>query len=275
MIPYAEVIGDPVDHSKSPLIHEYWLGQLGLVGDYRQRRIARDELGRYLLERRSDPDWRGCNVTIPHKQAVLACLDHIETDARRIGAVNIVVPRDGGLTGCNSDVNGIATALQGIDLEGSTVVMIGAGGAARAAAAYLGDCGVRRLTILVRNPAKAEGLRTLVPETQLEILPLTGTRPLDASPAVIINASPLGMSGGPPMPGELLDELIRHAPTALFFDMVYAPLETDFIAAGRRGGAAIADGLTMLIGQAACAFGLFFFEAAPEPDSRLRALLAP
>ena len=99
----------------------------------------------------------GGGATSPSRtsQAVLACLDHVETDARRIGAVNIVVPRDGGLTGCNSDVNGIATALQGIDLEGSTVVMIGAGGAARAAAAYLGDCGVRRLTILVRGSSKS------------------------------------------------------------------------------------------------------------------------
>lgn len=275
MTPFAEVVGDPVDHSKSPLIHEYWLRQLGLAGDYRQQRIARTELDRYLLERRSDPDWRGCNVTIPHKQAVLACLDHIDKNARRIGAVNIIVPRDGGLTGYNSDVNGIATALQGVDLKGSTVIMIGAGGAARAAAAYLGDCGVRRLTILVRDPLKAEGLRALVPGAQIEILPLTGTRVLEAAPAVVINASPLGMTGGPAMPGELLDELVRHARTALFFDMVYAPLDTGFIAAGRRGGATIADGLTMLIGQAARAFELFFFEAPPEPVAGLRALLAP
>ncbi len=191
-----------------------------------------------------------------------------------IGAVNIVIPRDGGLTGYNSDVNGVATALQGVDIQGSAVVMVGAGGAARAAAAYLGSCGVRRLTILVRDPAKAQGLQALVPETDLEILPLTGARSLDAEPAAVINASPLGMLGCPAMPAELLDALIRHAPTALFFDMVYAPRETDFIAAGRRGGATIADGLTMLIGQAASAFGLFFLEAPPEPYSGLRDLLA-
>ena len=192
-MPYAEVIGDPVDHSKSPLIHEYWLSQLKLAGDYRKSRVASDELGRYFLERRSDPDWRGCNVTIPHKQTVLACLDDVEKDARMIGAVNIVIPRDGGLTGYNSDVNGVATALQGVDIQGSAVVMVGAGGAARAAAAYLGSCGVRRLTILVRDPAKAQGLQALVPETDLEILPLTGARSLDAEPAAVINASPLGM----------------------------------------------------------------------------------
>lgn len=272
-MPYAEVIGDPVDHSKSPLIHEYWLAQLELAGDYRKSRVASDELRRYFLERRSDPDWRGCNVTIPHKQTVLACLDDVEKDAQRTGAVNIVVPRDGGLTGCNSDVKGVATALQGVDIRDSAMVMIGAGGAARAAAVYLGDCGVRRLTLLVRDPAKAQGLRALVPEADLEILPLRGARSLDPKPAAVINASPLGMLGGPAMPADLLDDLIRYAPTALFFDMVYTPLETDFIAAARRAGATIADGLTMLIGQAASAFGLFFLDEPPKPDSGLRDLL--
>ena len=270
--PYAEVIGDPVAHSKSPLIHRYWLEKLDLQGDYRRSRVEPGELGRFLAKRRSDPDWLGCNVTIPHKESILPFLDEIDDDARRIGAVNIVVPRDGRLIGFNSDVDGIGHALRALELADSSVLMVGAGGAARAAVAFLGPSGVRRFTIVVRDPGKAEGLRALAPEAELQILPLEGADLPDEVLDLVINASPLGMANGPTMPATLLDQFKRYAPSAMFFDMVYSPPETDFIAAGRSGGSAIADGLTMLISQAARAFRLFFSRPPPDAEDSLRDL---
>jgi shikimate dehydrogenase len=272
-MPYAEVIGDPISHSKSPLIHEYWLGRLGLEGSYRRCQVGSDGLAALLGQRRCDPDWRGCNVTIPHKEAVIDCIDQIDDDAGAIGAVNIVVPRNGKLVGSNSDVDGIATALGTVAIRDSSVLMIGAGGAARAAAVCLKAGGARRVTVLARDPKKADSLRTLLPQIDLEILPLTAPQPLGPAADLIINASPLGMTGCPDMPTQLLELLKQHAPHALFFDMVYSPLETQFIAVGRESGGRIVDGLAMLIGQAARAFSLFFGATAPEPDGELRDLL--
>ncbi len=272
-LPYAEVIGDPVEHSKSPLIHRYWLDRLGLEGEYVRSRVAAGEIGNFLKERRSDPDWRGCNVTIPHKERIAAQADLIDAEARAIGAVNCVVPRGGRLHGFNTDLDGIAAVLDAVDLGGRTAVMIGAGGASRAAAAYLARRRVETLILLVRDPARAAGLAPLMPATRVEVVPLADPRKLAATPALVVNASPLGMTGQPALPGAVLDLLSDVASGALFFDMVYEPLETGFLSAGRAGGAGIADGLTMLIGQAAHSFELFFGQAPPLADSALRDLL--
>ena len=111
MPPYAEVIGDPIAHSKSPQIHRHWLQQTGLDGDYRATRVSREGLAGYFAERRADPDWRGCNVTIPHKENVAPLIDDVASDAAAIGAVNCVIREGDRLVGYNSDVNGIAAAL--------------------------------------------------------------------------------------------------------------------------------------------------------------------
>ena len=272
--PYAEVIGDPVDHSKSPLIHQRWLKDRGITGDYLRTRVPPTELAAFLRGRQSDPLWRGCNVTIPHKETILGHLDQVDEDALRIGAVNCIVHSKRGLVGSNTDIDGVAAALANLDLRGSTAVMVGAGGAARAASAYLANCGLRQLVVLVRDPEKAESLRPLVPGTELLVAPLMIVHLPDPAPALVINASPLGMAGQPEMPPAMLENLSRCAPGALFFDMVYSPLETSFIKAGGARGARVADGLTMLVGQAARAFELFFGMPAPNPDAQLRSLLS-
>src|SRR3954452_6232006 len=143
MPPYAEVIGNPIAHSKSPAIHNFWLTRLGIEADYRATLVT--ELADYFEARRGDPDWRGCNVTAPHKQNVIPFLD----EASPIGAVNCIV-RDGDrLVGLNTDVDGIREAL-GLSPSSPTkaggganldkVVLIGAGGAARAVAVALPGC---------------------------------------------------------------------------------------------------------------------------------------
>src|SRR5436305_1809534 len=130
---YAEVIGNPIAHSKSPAIHAFWLKKLGLEGDYKA--ILVTDLSAYFAARRGDPDWRGCNVTAPHKEAVIPFLD----EASAIGAVNCIVREGERLIGLNSDVDGIAEALAGADR--TKVMLIGGGGAAKAARAALADAG--------------------------------------------------------------------------------------------------------------------------------------
>jgi shikimate dehydrogenase len=272
--PYAEVIGDPIGHSKSPMIHNFWLSKLGIDAEYRACHVRSEELADYFRQRRDDENWHGCNVTIPHKQAVGRLVDECDVKAGAIGAVNTVVRQASGcLLGTNTDVDGVADAVRSIDLASRVAVVIGAGGAARAAFAYLAgqDCaGVR---ILARSPDKARqaaadcGLAADV----LRFVPDTGA--FDGA-ALVINATQLGMKQQEPMPGFVLTELGGLAENALVFDMVYVPLHTALLGAAQIRGAREADGLLMLVGQAATAFARFFGQTAPrEYDAQLRALL--
>jgi shikimate dehydrogenase len=267
---YAEVVGDPIAQSKSPIIHKHWLSQLGIEGDYHRTRVAADDLAAFLHRRRSDPDWRGCNVTIPHKEAIIPLLDRLDPDAESIGAVNCVVPEGGALVGYNTDIDGVAAALHSTALTGGKAAVIGAGGGARAAIAFLRREGTGTIVLVVRNPARAEALRSLV---RGYIVPFDQTDVAFDGAVAIINASPLGMAGADPMPQSLLQAVNEHAPGATLFDMVTTPARTEFLSVGQSAGAHCIDGLTMLVGQAAQAFELFFGTAPPPPDAQLRDLL--
>jgi len=268
-VPYAEVIGDPIAQSKSPLIHRHWLERLNMTGDYRRTRVEAGGLSDFLRGRRSDPDWRGCNVTIPHKEAVLAHVDELDSSAAEIRAVNCIVPRAAGLIGYNTDVDGIAAALAGTILDGRKAAIIGGGGAARAAVTYLSARKVSEIVVLVRDPAKAQSLRSLVSNASMEIGAFGAGPMLLRGSSAIINASPLGMAGCPEMPGEVTSA-VADQPQAILFDMVYDPVDTAFLSAGNQH---TVDGLTMLVGQARKAFELFFGAPAPERDAGLRNLL--
>lgn len=270
---YAEVIGDPIAQSKSPIIHKYWLEQLGVAGDYRRTLVQAADLSAFLNQRRTDPEWLGCNVTIPHKEAAAALVDRLEPDARRIGAVNCVVPRDGALAGYNTDIDGIAAALGTADIHGGKAVVIGAGGAARAAVAYLAQGGVGELVILARNPNRAKALQTLFPEHPLYILPFYEAEAAFGGATAIINASPLGMRGADPMPQSIAAAVRSRPGGATVFDMVTTPARTELLAAAEAAGGCPIDGIVMLVGQAARAFELFYGTAAPSPDQKLRDLL--
>ena len=267
---YAEVIGDPIAQSKSPILHKHWLEELNLPGDYRQTHVPAGSLTSFLRQRHEDPDWLGCNVTIPHKEKAAALVDKIDTD---IGAVNCVLPQGRSLIGYNTDIDGVAEALRSADMKGGKAVIIGAGGGARAVLAHLLNCGVESLTILVRNPDRAVGLRPLLGHHQSTFLPFDRAAEAVVGAGLIVNASPLGMVGAMPMPRPMLDALAGHAAGAIFFDMVTTPETTEFLAVGKLQGARTVDGLTMLIAQAARAFALFFGVPAPKPDQKLRELL--
>jgi shikimate dehydrogenase len=269
-VPCAEVIGDPIAQSKSPAIHLFWLEKLGMEGDYRRAHVRAAELERYLDERRHDAGWRGCNVTIPHKQSILPMLDDVQDQG--IGAVNCVTREGDRLIGRNTDAAGVGEALGEID-AGSPVAMIGAGGAARAAIAALKGYGVPEVRIVARDGPAARGL--------LREFGVAGEAFAfaDAAEALsgcggAINASPLGMNGYPEMPDVVLEALSSLPGGSFALDMVYAPLRTAFLDRAEAAGMRPVDGLAMLIGQAAHAFRLFFGAEAPrEHDAELRALL--
>jgi shikimate dehydrogenase len=265
--PYAEVIGDPIAQSKSPVIHRFWLDALGTEGDYRRAHVTVDGLGDYLAERRADAAWRGCNVTLPHKIAVL---DHVEDrgDLRRtIGAANTIVRDGDALIGTNTDAGGFFAPIAGLDLAGRHAVVVGAGGAARAILFALARVGVGRVTVMNRSPLKAAGLLASF-GLKGDVVPLAA--PLPPTTALLVNASALGMAGHPPLD---LD-LSPLGAGAVVYDIVYAPLETPLLAAARARDLDTVDGLEMLVGQAALAFELFFGAEPPrDRDDELRALL--
>jgi shikimate dehydrogenase len=264
---YAEVIGHPVSHSKSPLIHRFWLEQLGIVADYRACDVPHDGLAAYFSTRADDPDWRGCNITIPHKIAALDFVSDPGDVRSSIGAINTVF-RDGkgALIGTNTDAAGFYAPIADMVLTGETAIVIGAGGAARAVLFALAQADVGEVVILARNALKAAGL--------LAQFGLKGrVQPLDARlprAALLVNASPLGMKGQ----DELTLELSMLPEDALVYDLVYAPIETGLLKAARARDLDTVDGLEMLVGQAAIAFELFFGQAPPsDGDDILRAKL--
>jgi len=272
-LPHAEVIGDPIVHSKSPVIHGFWLDALRIEAAYRKVHIAPDELADYFAARRRDSGWRGCNVTIPHKIETIALIDRLDASAVAVGAVNTVVAEDGGLVGYNTDVDGILAALPDHRLGAqSAVCLIGTGGAARAALAACRQRGVTRIASIARDAA---GSARLFAEFGYPAVQ-RGLEDRDAlgGADVVINATPLGMTGKGAMPASILQGLSRVKRGGVAFDMVYAPLETELLAAARAAGLAAIDGLHMLIGQAATAFEKFYGQAPPrDRDADLRVLL--
>ncbi|NBC37977.1 shikimate dehydrogenase [Novosphingobium sp. FSY-8] len=274
--PYAEVIGDPIAQSKSPAIHGYWLRGLGIAGDYGRAHVRGADLQAYIATRRADANWRGCNVTMPHKLAVMPYLDHIDPLAAKVGAVNTVVRgANGRLTGYNTDVPGFMEPLLPM-LASPTpprrALVLGAGGAARAVVLGLIQAGLK-VTLAARDVAKAQAmLDDLAPGDPLLAADMARfARPGGGAFDLVVNASPLGMVGNPP----LAFDISHVAPGGVVYDIVTAPLETPLLQAARASGRVAIDGLSMLIGQADVAFVHFFGAQPPRggADDALRAIL--
>ncbi|MEE4206111.1 MAG: shikimate dehydrogenase [Erythrobacter sp.] len=279
--PYAEVIGDPIAQSKSPAIHGHWIERLGIEAEYRAERVTAEGLADYLASRRTDPAWRGCNVTMPLKLAILPLLDRIEPQAQSIGAVNTVYREGSALVGANTDAPGflepLAPALGTRHLFRMARIL-GTGGAARAIVAALADQGFT-LVLAGRDEAKARALLDeLAPQGEHHTAPLAHfaertTFAFDDREGcldLVVNASPLGMRGQPPLAFDW-----SHAPPrSIAYDIVTDPVETPFLEGARERGLATVTGLSMLVGQAAAAFELFFGQAPPRAaDAELMDLL--
>ena len=281
--PYAEVIGDPIAHSKSPSIHNFWLKKLGIDADYRATHVTPESLPDYIAQRRTDPAWRGCNVTMPHKRAVKELVDTLATSAAWIGAVNTVSSSNQGLVGHNTDLDGVRNPLARPDrLIGNYpnhvatyMQVIGAGGAARAAAAaHFSDVNFfNRDEMKAKKLAQEFGLPDWFGQGLGALGPIRneGDELADQRYShVVVNATSMGMAGKPPVP----IDLSAYYPDTIVFDMVYVPLETPLLSQARALGLRTIDGLEMLVGQAATAFELFFGAPAPRlHDEELRDVL--
>ncbi len=260
--PFAEVIGDPISHSKSPIIHQFWLQSLGLTADYRAHHVAPDQLAGYIDQRRDDQDWRGCNVTLPHKIAVLDHVDDPGNVRTSIGAANTIFRDDTGqLIATNTDAAGFYAPLAEEPLEGASAIVIGAGGAARAVLFALSQAKVKEVTLMARSPLKGAALLAHFGLKGKVIAMDAKLPPVD----LLVNTSPLGMIGQDPLAIDL-SPLPNGPGGALVYDIVYNPLHTALLQQADQLGMNTLDGLDMLIGQAAVAFELFF--GAPPPRER-------
>lgn len=264
----AGVMGWPVGHSRSPLLHNFWLARYAIDGAYVPLAVRPDDLTTAL---RALPalGFAGVNLTVPHKEAAVALMDRLDASAKRIGAVNTVVVADGRLEGRNTDGYGFIENLRAgaPDWRAGVgpAVLIGAGGAARAIAVALIDDGAPEIRIVNRTWARAEALATEFGR------PLIAVRWEDRAAALhgaalLANATTLGMAGQPP-----LDLPLDALPgRAVVTDAVYAPLETVLLAAARARGNACVDGLGMLLHQARAGFAAWFGRD-PEVTAELRA----
>jgi len=256
--PYAEVIGDPIDHSMSPVIHRFWLDALGIDADYRRRQVTRADLPAFVAERRKDSDWRGSNVTMPLKLDAAALADEATDRAVAAGAANLLMMRDGKLVAANTDVGAIAALLARLQEASAaigSVTLLGNGGAARAALVALKLVGLQRVRIHARDMAAAMKLAV---EFGLEAEPAPFTAPIVSDG--IINATPLGMAGR-----DCLNCNLDHLPAnGWVFDMVTDPPETPLVKAARKRNLSVVTGFDMLVEQAATSFKLFFGAEPPR-----------
>ena len=253
-----QVIGDPVLHSKSPVLHGAMLSALGLDAAYDARVVRRGELPDYLRWAR-DHGVAGFNATMPHKEDLLPLLDGMDPAARLTGAVNTVCLREGAWVGFNTDGAGALSALGevlGFDPAGSTVTLLGAGGAAKAVALALAQAGAERVQVCNRTLERAVELCARHPRlTPAPFDPDTLER-LCRGADLLVNCTSLGMEGCPrQFEGfSFLDALPPHGAV---FDLIYHPAETELLAQARRRGLRAMNGLPMLVWQAVLALEHF------------------
>lgn len=278
--PFAAIVGWPVEHSRSPALHGFWLKQHHIDGHYGRlpvepNRAALEELVAFL---RRTPNARGCNLTHPHKIEILPLLDRADPVARRIGAVNTVVKQpDGTLEGRNTDGFGFLEALTynapHWRAEAGPVVVLGAGGAARAVVASLIDAGVPELRLVNRTRKTAadlgaafmpdDGRRIVVGSWDDRAAELKGA-------TLLVNTTSLGMKGQLP-----LDIDLSHLPhEAVVYDIVYVPLETGLLAAARARGNRCVDGLGMLLHQGRPGFEAWFGQKVDVSAEQRRTVAA-
>ena len=269
--PKAFVVGHPVAHSRSPLIHGHWLRRHELAGSYERVEVV-PEAFEAFIRGSGDQGFVGGNVTIPHKEAALRLADEATPLARRIGAANTLWREGGRLMADNTDAFGFTAHLEATLGPGwaeatDTALVLGAGGAARAVAAGLADCGVARVFVANRSFGRAEALGDLAPR---RLKPLRWAEMAARLPEakLLVNTTSLGMAGQP----ALAIDLSGLPEDAAVADIVYVPLETPLLAQARARGLRAVDGLGMLLHQAVPGFARWF-GVTPQVTPELRALV--
>ncbi len=265
----ACVVGWPVEHSRSPLIHGYWIKQYGLDAEYRREAVPAEKFVDFI-DHLATRGYVGANVTIPHKEAACA-LAKADDRAAKVGAANTLWLDGTTLRSTNTDVEGFINNLDasaaGWNRGLETVVVLGAGGTARAVVYGLSERGVKRIHVVNRTLDRAVALRE---EFGARINPVRWEElgGLLSNAGLLVNTTSLGMTGKP----SLTINLNRLPPSAVVADVVYAPLETGLLASARARGLRVVDGLGMLLHQAVRGFELWF-GVRPEVTPNLRAVV--
>lgn len=262
------IIGYPLGHTLSPVFQQAGLDAAGIDATFEAWPTPPESLAERVTSIRA-PDCLGLCVTLPHKQAVMPMLDSIEPAAQQIGAVNWIVNRDGKLSGHNTDASGFLRAVREelrFDPKGADAIVIGAGGAARAAVFALREAGVSRLTIANRTFSRAQALADDLRKDRFRprAIELTKDSLADVAPYadLIVNATSMGMAGGPaagesPVSADLISD------RAVVYDIVYAPPVTPLLRETEAAGARGATGLSMLVYQGVVGFELVTGVEAP------------
>lgn len=271
-IPLAGVIGDPVEHSLSPRLHGHWLKTMGLPGHYVPLRVGVDDLEE-VIHAMPKMGFVGCNVTIPHKEAVLKIADVVTDRAALIGAANTLIFRkDGKILADNTDGYGFIQNLRqgapGWNPKAGHAVVFGAGGAARAILASLIEVGVEDIRLTNRTRARAEDLRHEFGSKITVVDWVQAANALDGA-TTVINTTSLGMTGGK----EFRVPLDGLMPGAVVTDIVYTPLITPLLQAAAKVGCVTVDGLGMLLHQAVPGFERWFGTRPEVTDDLRKAVL--
>lgn len=252
----ACVIGWPIEHSRSPIIHNYWLKTLGIEGSYTREPVKPDDL-KSFLQSLGDRGFAGCNVTVPHKEAALAIAAERDASAAAIGAANTLWLDGGRLCASNTDAYGYMTYLQKCAPQwaqrDAPVVVLGAGGAARAIIYGFLDAGVSRVILCNRSRDRGEDLARHF-GSRVDVREWWSRNAAVADAGVIVNTTTLGMKGA----GDPGIDFALARSDAVVSDIVYVPLETSFLVSARAHGLTTVDGLGMLLHQAVPGFEKWF-----------------
>jgi len=267
----ACVIGWPISHSRSPLIHGYWLKQHGIEGSYTRQPVEPSALGSFLTGL-SAAGYAGCNVTIPHKEKAFGLVTRADETTERLGAVNTVYVRDGKTFGTNTDgegfINSLYQSAPHVSLANARVIVLGAGGASLAVVNAVLEQGAAEVAVANRTPEKVEVLRQRFGP---RVVPLAWENAAGhlSECSLLVNTTSLGMKGQPP----LLLDLSRLAASAVVTDIVYTPLRTKLLEDAAARGNTVVEGLGMLLHQAVRGFSLWF-GTKPKVTQELHDLIA-
>jgi len=267
----AFVIGHPIAHSLSPHMHSLWMAEQNIAGRYEAVDIAPHDLETAITDIRDIPV-AGFNVTIPHKEAILPFLDKIAPMAQDIGAVNTVIRSEtGGLTGFNTDGLGMMAHLKAVVPDwpiDRPILIVGAGGAARAAAVACRQTMAPFMMMTNRTRARADAIAEDIGLGRITVVDWEDRASALAAAGLVINTTALGMDGHPPLDMDMSGA----AADTVIYDIVYTPLETPLITAAKARGLRTVDGLGMLIHQGAAAFKLWF-KVMPDTGDAVRTQL--
>ncbi len=265
----AGVLGWPVSHSLSPRLHNFWLKKYNINGEYKAYPVEPENLEDFISKMRDDRNFRGVNLTIPHKEKVMGLLDEVDDIAKNIGAVNTIINENGKLRGTNTDAYGFAENIKPFIEDKKKAVVLGAGGAAKAVCFALNELGFEEIIITNRTSARADHLSSAI-RHPLSVADWKKRSDILQDAYLLVNTTSLGMTGKE----KLEIDLSLLPKTALVTDIVYSPLVTPLLAQAQARGNKTVDGLGMLLHQAVPAFEAWFAKELngrrPEVTEALR-----